>query len=198
MSEGVPYSICTGGTETLPDDFESFGHNTPVQDRLYLASLMRELDAKQVIEVGCYTGMTTRSLVDAKPDVVVHAIDHFVGNRAIDKLTKVGIGYRDHGKEGVQEVFSRNLSDVLFRRVFMHAGTSAFYASIWPFKVDLIFIDASHEYEDVKKDIGQWSPHVRPGGILCGHDFSVYGGVTRAAMESDIDEVVNYVWVKRM
>jgi predicted O-methyltransferase YrrM len=35
---------------------------------------------------------------------------------------------------------------------------------------DLLFIDADHSYDSVRKDISAWRNKVRPGGILCGHD----------------------------
>lgn len=35
---------------------------------------------------------------------------------------------------------------------------------------DLVFIDADHRYEEVRKDIQLYAPLVREGGILCGHD----------------------------
>jgi glycosyltransferase involved in cell wall biosynthesis len=38
---------------------------------------------------------------------------------------------------------------------------------------DLVYIDASHEYEDVKKDILNWSPKIKNGGILSGHDYNM-------------------------
>ena len=36
---------------------------------------------------------------------------------------------------------------------------------------DMVYIDASHFYEEVLKDIRAWKPKVRPGGILGGHDY---------------------------
>lgn len=38
---------------------------------------------------------------------------------------------------------------------------------------DLVYIDASHEYEEVKKDILNWSPKIKKGGILSGHDYNI-------------------------
>lgn len=49
--------------------------------------------------------------------------------------------------------------------------------------LDFIFIDASHEYEDVKRDIIAWLPKLKIGGILAGHDYGVFDGVTRAVNE---------------
>lgn len=33
-----------------------------------------------------------------------------------------------------------------------------------------VFIDAAHDYESVRRDVAAWTPRVRPGGILAGHD----------------------------
>lgn len=52
--------------------------------------------------------------------------------------------------------------------------------------IDFCFIDASHEYEDVKKDLEAWLPKVKSGGILAGHDYDrVWQGVIKA-----VDEVI--------
>ena len=37
--------------------------------------------------------------------------------------------------------------------------------------VDLVYIDASHEYENVTKDLYAWYKKVKNGGILSGHDW---------------------------
>ena len=37
--------------------------------------------------------------------------------------------------------------------------------------LDFCYIDADHRYEAVKRDIEMWLPKVRPGGLICGHDY---------------------------
>jgi predicted O-methyltransferase YrrM len=50
---------------------------------------------------------------------------------------------------------------------------------------DVVFIDAMHTYEGVLEDIKRWWPRVRPGGVLCLHDYGhdAFPGVKQAADE---------------
>lgn len=50
--------------------------------------------------------------------------------------------------------------------------------------LDLVFLDADHELASVRKDIAAWTPKVRRGGIIAGHDFShEFPGVIGAVLE---------------
>lgn len=40
--------------------------------------------------------------------------------------------------------------------------------------LDAIYIDGSHKYEDVKKDLILWIPKVKKGGIISGHDYIMH------------------------
>jgi len=37
--------------------------------------------------------------------------------------------------------------------------------------LDFVYIDAEHDYENIKQDIEAWAPKVRKGGMVSGHDY---------------------------
>lgn len=68
--------------------------------------------------------------------------------------------------------------------------------------LDLVFIDAGHEYEAVSVDIAAWLPKVRTGGILAGHDYSephpgVIQAVDELAQRYRVDRPTWSVWEVR-
>lgn len=47
--------------------------------------------------------------------------------------------------------------------------------------LDVVFIDAAHDFKSVLDDLKAWLPKVKPGGLLCGHDGN--DGPVRKALE---------------
>lgn len=82
---------------------------------------------------------------------------------------------------------------------------------IEPGGYDLVFIDAEHTYEAVKKDIEKWRCPLAIGGIICGHDYLDFEqpgyGVNKAVdevfpnrnLEDDIleDGRIKVWWIKQ-
>jgi hypothetical protein len=67
--------------------------------------------------------------------------------------------------------FLKNIADVRDRVTILKMYSSE-AAGLLPEKAfDLVFIDADHHYDAVRFDIINYAPLVRPGGILCGHDY---------------------------
>lgn len=55
--------------------------------------------------------------------------------------------------------------------------------------LEFVYVDASHEYEDVKADLAAWYPKVKQGGVFAGHDFmwpGVYQAVTEWAQANEL------------
>ena len=66
--------------------------------------------------------------------------------------------------------------------------------------LDVVFIDANHDYIEVKKDIEAWLPKVKFGGIISGHDYPGWDGVVRAVNEAfPVGVVLNQnCWIFRV
>ena len=50
--------------------------------------------------------------------------------------------------------------------------------------IDVLVVDAAHDYESVKQDLADWLPKMRPGGTVLCHDYTKENrGVIRAVSE---------------
>jgi hypothetical protein len=50
-------------------------------------------------------------------------------------------------------------------------------------ELDFVFIDGLHTYEQVTKDITNYYPKLKTGGLICGHDYAKVAGVRKAVDE---------------
>ena len=66
--------------------------------------------------------------------------------------------------------------------------------------VALCFIDARHDYDNVKADIGAWLPKIESGGTLMGHDYADANYGTREAVDERFGDSVIIkanMWIAR-
>jgi hypothetical protein len=86
-------------------------------------------------------------------------------------------GYRDHVSQSKMDRFYAETSERLkpfAERSVIIKGWSVEVAE-WFLdmdkKLDYVYIDGNHEFTHVANDIAAWTPVVRKGGIIAGHDF---------------------------
>ena len=140
-----------------------------------------------VAEIGCWKGLSTKVL-SACVDGTVYAVDHWQGTPG-----ERGSFHKEAvklGPKGLLEVFRRNLSsEITAGRVVpvmaeSGAAVDIVRAALEGRPLDMVFIDADHTYEAVKRDIQLWSPLIAPGGLISGHDYGEeWPGVKRAVDE---------------
>ena len=65
-------------------------------------------------------------------------------------------------------------SNVMLVQDYSEGASGAFRDNFF----DLVYIDASHEYKDIKLDLNLWYPKLKIGGMLCGHDANREGVCT--------------------
>jgi predicted O-methyltransferase YrrM len=130
------------------------------------------------VEIGVWKGGSTAfmgvEIVNSGKPITFHAIDTFLGSK-------------EHGNiENFYEEAKQNLSPLLDRGALtLIQGHSHEVVHQYPDEsIDFLFIDGSHEYEDVKKDLLLWLPKVKHGGIIAGHDYDpAWLGVVQAVNE---------------
>lgn len=180
--------------------FEDLGHYVPYIDVDAMRFLARyAIDRGRpatICEIGAFCGVSTmvfsqeiQRIRGAQGGVVISVDPWEDGCETDPEKTRNG--------EAVEEAWKRNVSR------FEHAGIRH-----WPIvrksedavvfigdgSCDLVFIDGDHSYEAVKSDIRNYLPKVRDGGILAGHDFGQFGGVTQAVLEEGLDGSMGTVW----
>jgi hypothetical protein len=183
-------------------DYEEFNLvtlTTPVEDHQAVFDLAKmcceELPYQPVfVEIGVWAGSTTQYAV--KAGCKCFAVDTWEGSHSDFS----GMDADRFGGDNILRAFCKNMRADLFTNVFPLKGTSQFWANAWPkdLPIDFVYIDADHEYIEVKRDIEYWTPLVRKGGIIAGHDYNLFPGVNKAVEETGpFEHVGKHVWWRR-
>ncbi len=158
----------------------------------WLLEKATEYDWKLGAELGVKEGRTTEYL--AKNGVAMIAVDLWAPQPGND-VKDLGESYEDWDHEVYLKRFWRNTRgcDVSILRMTTEKAAK----HVRDGSLDFVFIDADHTYEGVKADIKDWSPKVRDGGAVIGHDWN-WPTVRQAVEESistEITEGPNNCWL---
>lgn len=142
------------------------------------------VEVKTIAEIGVNKGETSQIFRRSFPEAHLYLIDPWQLNTDyLFSATPISRKEKHYEKAYslVQEAFKDDPHVSILRMTSMEA------LSHTPDQLDLVFIDANHEYKNVKHDILSWLPKVRPGGILSGHDYApeipMFSGVKQAVDE---------------
>lgn len=130
-----------------------------------------------IVEIGSWKGRSTLALACNTPGTV-YAVDTWKGTE------QQGDELEQHEPGWLLEEFMRNTAEV--NNIVICEGPSVVMAKRYAgITIDMIFIDGYHTYEGVRDDIVSWTPMLRPGGILCGHDYvpPYWEGLLQAVQE---------------
>ena len=154
----------------------------------------RAQEHETIVEVGSWLGRSTRALGDNAKGTVI-AVDTWWGPR--DRLVWVS-DFNIRSWDAYQ-MFLLNLDDLIAAgKVSPMPCSSVVAASAFKREsVDMVFLDGSHDELDVKLDISCWLRVLKPGGLLCGHDYGgTWVGVKAAvdAMLPDFKLATGSIW----
>lgn len=142
------------------------------------------VEVKRIAEIGVNKGETSQLFRHLFSDAHLFLIDPWqLTQEYLHSATPISRKGKHYEKaySTVASQFKNDPNVTLLRMTSLEAIPHT------PGNFDLVFIDANHEYTQVKKDILAWLPKVRPGGILAGHDYApdipMFFGVKQAVDE---------------
>jgi len=190
--------------EPLPEDIRGFNSDSEV-----FGILVEKVKPRVIIEVGTWKGASAINManhtkrLNLKTDI--YCVDTWLGAEEFwtslkdyeDRNLVVKNGYPQIYYQFLSNVFHSNNTDIIIpvpntsfigSKILKHMGVRA----------QLIYIDGSHEYEDVITDIRCYKELLDDGGIIFGDDFG-YHGVNRAVRErlpqNEIEIYNNNWWI---
>jgi len=162
-----------------------------------LEQLAKKHDLQSFLEMGCKEGRTTAHMLE-HTECIVTAIDPWIVQPP-QAGKDGGETYEGWDFEAIEEEFWARVEAWKDRLSFYRAEGDDVVRQLDDSSVDLIFIDAAHDYDSVKHDIQTWLPKVGSGGILAGHDYQhKFPGVMRAVADTfnlmDVHMEADSVW----
>ncbi len=152
----------------------------PNMGRDDLAALFCELGYKIGVEIGTQRGYYASDLCKANPDLELICVDPWTkydGYRA----TQTQKQYDDHYNAAVKRLADYNVRII---RDFSPDAAIVFDDE----SLDFVYIDGNHLYDSVMADLEAWTPKVRKGGIISGHDY--FYPSTRHNARNDVPRAV--------
>ena len=121
------------------------------------------------VEIGVLNGDFSERILQRIKPKRLYLIDPYEtgGNKYESGLTTAYSTEFDYEK--ILERFKSEIStqQVTLFRNYSHDIVHKFKNNLF----DFIYIDSSHLYEDVKKDLEDWLPKLKTNGYMCGHDY---------------------------
>jgi|LakMenE18May11ns_1017448.scaffolds.fasta_scaffold9922507_4 predicted O-methyltransferase YrrM len=182
------------------DDKYKFPENWFTFPRLYTYFINRINNGGSIIEIGSYKGQSTVymavEIANSNKKIDFYAIDTWEGSTEnIDRLSP----YFNQNINDLYTTYLKNIEKVK-KYICNIKSKSVEAAKLFSDEsIDIVFIDACHEYKSVCEDILTWLPKVKRGGLLAGHDYNHgWPGVNAA-----VDEILGahniktqeYCWI---
>lgn len=131
--------------------------------RASLAALYQKLGVRKGAEIGVWDGEHAEWLCQYNPQLELIAIDGW-------ELNGVRTNHPQPSAFKQARLTAQARLDP-YRCVLLQMLLDEAAALVPDRSLDFVFIDASHGYADVLHDLFTWSPKVRSGGIVSGHDY---------------------------
>jgi predicted O-methyltransferase YrrM len=151
--------------------------------RLY-ASMVQQFDDATFVEVGTWLGRSAAymatEIANSKKNIKFFCVDTWEGSEEHKNMVKNRDIYQEflNNTEPVKNIITPY-------RMLSHEAVERFEDN----SLDFVFIDASHDYDNVMNDLKAWYPKVKQNGVFAGHDYiQSWPGVKKAVGEFFCDK----------
>jgi hypothetical protein len=159
--------------------YEGLGENWFDYQELYSMMVKIFPEKSHFVEVGSWKGMSSTfmavEIINSEKDIKFDCVDLFEYVESQNDISKDMC-------ENLYDIFLKNIEPVkhIINPIKDYSlKASKLYENE---SVDFIFIGASHDYDNVIKDLYAWFPKLKIGGIIAGHDYGCEG-VNKAVNE---------------
>lgn len=126
-------------------------------------------------EIGVFKGQMSALLLHRLPALTLYMVDSWAPTEAQPEAYRACGDYHAMLPAEKQErCYRQTLEAVRFaldRAVILRMDSIEAARRIDDHSLAFAFIDGDHSYEGCAADLVAWAPKVKPGGILCGHDY---------------------------
>ena len=163
--------------------YQSIGENWFTFPNLY-TNMVQKYPKGNFLEIGSWKGRSACfiavEIYNSAKDIKLFCVDTWKGSDEHTDLAEIK-------NDELYDIFTKNIEPV--KNIIIPIRKSSLDAVVdFPDEYfDFIFIDASHDYDNVSKDIRAWFPKLKKNGFFAGHDYrNGWSGVEKA-----VDDWVN-------
>jgi predicted O-methyltransferase YrrM len=139
-----------------------------------IAALLREIEAKSIVEIGCRDGRTARVLLHN-----VRSLERYIG---VDVPMSYVPALEHQRSEMVPMPGELATTDPRFELIIRERGSLDLMPSDLPL-VDAVFIDGDHSQYMVSHDSALARAITKPGGVIIYHDYYNPGVEVQRALD---------------
>ena len=152
------------------------GHwgNVSIEELCKICLIVKWLRPQRILEMGTYNGMTTLQMaLNAPPECITYTLDLPPEKAAQQTLSRLDELVAKHFRERFNTQtgsYFRNFSEREIIQLWGDTATFDYSAVEGP--VDLVFIDAAHDYANVKHDSENALRLLAENGVILWHDYA--------------------------
>lgn len=175
LSDIFPKEIEKGSI--VLENFLGHWGNISVEEVCKIALITKFLKPEKIFEFGTYNGMTTLQLaLNAPGNCKIYTLDlpdNITPQIPLNKIdTLVAKHFKDKFRTKTGSYFA-NRKDITIIQILQDSAT--FDPSPFKHSIDLVFIDAAHDYKNKKKDSENAFFMLKKGGVIIWHNYADVG-----------------------